>query len=57
MDPLELAHWTDAVYSAIVCSEPDEKDLRAFCEVWFRELVNHREGARSELDPAGVDRS
>ncbi len=57
MDPLELAQWTDAVYSVIVGSEPEEIELRRFCEFWFKELVNHRGGRENEVALDCADRS
>jgi len=57
MDPVEIAQWTDAVYSVIVGSAPEENELRRFCELWFKELVNHRGGRENEVALDRVDRS
>ena len=57
MDPVELAHWTDAVYSVVVCSAPEEDELRRFCELWFKELVHHRGGTVNAVFPDRADRS
>lgn len=57
MDPIEIAHWTDAVYSVVVCSAPEEDELRRFCELWFKELVNHRGGRENAVVLDRADRS